>query len=144
MVEHVVVIGAGVYGAAVAASLTRRGARVTVVDAGAPAGGTSGATFSWTNSCGKQPRAYHDLSVAGMEAHRRLAAEVPGSDWYHERGNLEWAGDEAERERLRRKVAGVLDYGYEARWLSRDEVAAPGAGHRARRADRGGDRLLPA
>ncbi|MGH3374110.1 MAG: NAD(P)/FAD-dependent oxidoreductase [Actinoallomurus sp.] len=124
MVEHVAVIGAGVYGAAVAASLTRRGARVTVVDAGAPAGGTSGATFSWTNSSGKQPRAYHDLSVAAMEAHRRLAAEASGSDWYHEGGNLEWAADEAGREKLRRKVAGVLDYGYEARWLDRAEVRA--------------------
>jgi glycine/D-amino acid oxidase-like deaminating enzyme len=122
MAEQVVVIGAGVYGAAVAASLARRGARVTVVDAGVPAGGTSGATFSWTNSCGKQPRPYHDLSVASMDAHRRLAAEVPHSDWYHEGGNLEWAADEATREELRRKVAGVLDYGYEARWLSRSEA----------------------
>lgn len=122
MVGHVVVIGAGVYGAAVAASLTRRGARVTLVDAGAPAGGTSGATFSWINSCGKNPRPYHDLSVASMEAHRRLAAEVPLSDWYHEGGNLEWAADDAEREELRKKVAGVLAYGYEARWLTRAEV----------------------
>jgi glycine/D-amino acid oxidase-like deaminating enzyme len=122
VVEHVVVIGAGVYGAAVAASLTRRGARVTVVDAGAPAGGTSGATFSWTNSCGKQPRPYHDLSVASMKAHQKLAAEVPHSDWYHEGGNLEWTAGDAEREELRKKVAVVLDYGYEARWLSRAEA----------------------
>jgi glycine/D-amino acid oxidase-like deaminating enzyme len=122
MTEHVVVIGAGVYGAAVAASLARRGARVTVVDAGAPAGGTSGATFSWINSCGKQPRTYHDLNVAGMEAHRNLAAEVPHSDWYHEGGNLEWAADDTGREELRTRVAGVLDYGYDARWLSRAEA----------------------
>ncbi|MGX7674293.1 NAD(P)/FAD-dependent oxidoreductase [Plantactinospora sp. DSM 117369] len=122
MLTHVVVIGAGVYGAAVAAGLTRRGARVTVVDAGAPAGGTSGATFSWTNSCGKQPRAYHDLSVASMAAHRRLAAEAPQGDWYHEGGNLEWAEGEAARAELRAKVAGVLDYGYEARWLDRADV----------------------
>jgi glycine/D-amino acid oxidase-like deaminating enzyme len=122
MIEQVVVIGAGVYGAAVTASLTRRGARVTVVDSGAPAGGTSGATFSWTNSCGKQPRAYHDLSVAGMRAHRRLAAESTHGDWYHEGGNLEWADDDAGREALRAKVAGVLDHGYEARWLDRTEV----------------------
>ncbi|MFD0744396.1 NAD(P)/FAD-dependent oxidoreductase [Phytohabitans flavus] len=122
MVEHVVVIGAGVYGAAVTASLTRRGARVTVADAAAPAGGTSGATFSWTNSCGKQPRPYHDLSVASMAAHRALAAQVPHSDWYHEGGNLEWADDEAGRARLRKKVEGVLDYGYEARWLTRAEA----------------------
>src|ERR1700730_16331730 len=106
MAEHVVVVGAGVYGAAVAASLTRRGARVTVVDAGAPAGGTSGATFSWINSCGKQPRTSRDLRVASMQAHRDLAAAVPHSDWYHEGGNLEWAADDAGREELRDKVAG--------------------------------------
>ncbi|MFE2756281.1 NAD(P)/FAD-dependent oxidoreductase [Actinosynnema sp. NPDC059335] len=124
MVAHVVVVGAGVYGAAVAASLARRGARVTVVDAGAPGGGTSGATFSWTNSCGKQPRSYHDFNVAGMEAHRRLAADVPHGGWYHETGNLEWAAAAGARDALRAKVAGVLDYGYEARWLSRDEALA--------------------
>jgi glycine/D-amino acid oxidase-like deaminating enzyme len=119
MTDHVVVIGAGVYGAAVAAALTRRGAHVTVVDSGAPGGGTSGATFSWLNSCGKQPRTYHDLNVAGMTAHRKLAADAPHGDWHHEGGNLEWAADDAGREKLRTKVAGVLDYGYEARWLTR-------------------------
>ncbi|HEX4722765.1 MAG TPA: FAD-dependent oxidoreductase [Pseudonocardiaceae bacterium] len=122
MTEHVVVIGAGVYGAAVSASLARRGARVTVVDAGAPAGGTSGATFSWTNSCGKEPRHYHDLSVASMAAHRKLAAEFPLGDWYHEGGNLEWADDDGGRDALRAKVAGVLDYGYEAQWLTKADV----------------------
>ncbi|MFC6021764.1 NAD(P)/FAD-dependent oxidoreductase [Plantactinospora solaniradicis] len=122
MAEHVVVIGAGVYGAAVTASLTRRGARVTVVDAGEPGSGTSGATFSWTNSCGKQPRTYHDLNVAGMAAHRKLAAEVPHGDWYHEGGNLEWAADDTGRAELRKKVDGVLEYGYEARWLDRAEA----------------------
>ncbi|HEX3789904.1 MAG TPA: FAD-dependent oxidoreductase [Pseudonocardiaceae bacterium] len=122
MVKQVVVIGAGVYGASVAASLTRRGARVTVVDAGAPAGGTSGATFSWTNSFGKQPKAYHELSVASMAAHRKLAAETPLGDWYHEGGNLVWAGGDAERAKLRARVAGVQDNGYEARWLNREDV----------------------
>jgi glycine/D-amino acid oxidase-like deaminating enzyme len=122
MVEHAVVVGAGLYGAAVAASLTRRGARVSVVDAGAPASGTSGATFSWINSCGKQPRSYHDLNVAGMAAHRNLAAGVPGGDWYHETGNLEWAADDAGRAELREKVTGVLGYGYEARWLTREQA----------------------
>ncbi|GAB1514618.1 NAD(P)/FAD-dependent oxidoreductase [Actinophytocola sp. KF-1] len=122
MVEHVVVIGAGVYGAAVSAALRRRGARVTIVDAGAPGAGTSGATFSWLNSCGKQPRAYHDLNVAGMAAHRELAAATPRSDWYHEGGNLEWTDDDAELARLREKVDRVLGYGYEARWLTKTEA----------------------
>lgn len=102
-----------------ATALRRGGAAVTVVDAGAPAGGTSGATFSWLNSCGKQPRAYHDLNVAGMQAHRALADEVPDGGWYHGGGNLEWSDD---RDALRAKVDGVLDYGYAARWLTRSQV----------------------
>jgi glycine/D-amino acid oxidase-like deaminating enzyme len=122
MAEQVVVIGAGLYGAVVTAELARRGARVTVVDSGAPAAGTSGATFSWVNSCGKQPRAYHDLSVAAMEAHQRLARDMPGSDWYHGGGNLEWGSGDAERERLRGKADSVLAYGYEVRWLTRAEA----------------------
>jgi glycine/D-amino acid oxidase-like deaminating enzyme len=122
VVVRAVVVGAGVYGAAVAAGLTRRGALVTVVDAGRPGGGTSGATFSWLNSCGKQPRAFHDLRVASMAAHRKLAAQTPNGDWYHEGGNLEWADDGAARAALRAKVAGVLDYGYDARWLTRAET----------------------
>ncbi|MEV0680060.1 FAD-dependent oxidoreductase [Actinosynnema sp. NPDC050436] len=115
-VGRVVVVGAGVYGAAVVAELVRRGAQVTVVDAGAPAGGTSAASFAWTNSCGKQPRAYHDLNVAGMEAHRRFAAE---GDWHHGGGNLEWADDAARQEALTGKVAAVQERGYEVRWLDR-------------------------
>ncbi|MFC4856397.1 NAD(P)/FAD-dependent oxidoreductase [Actinophytocola glycyrrhizae] len=121
MAGHVVVIGAGVYGAAVSAALRRRGARATVVDSGAPGDGTSGVTFSWLNSCGKEPRAYHDLNVAGMVAHRELAEKLSG-DWYHEGGNLEWAAKETDRVRLRDKVRRVLGYGYEARWLVRAEA----------------------
>lgn len=125
MSKNIVVIGAGVYGAAVTAELARRGASVTVVDAGMPGGGTSGATFSWTNANGaKEPKAYHDLNVAGMEAHQSLATSVPGSDWYHEVGTLKWGGDDTERADLRHKVNLVLGYGYEARWLTRAEALA--------------------
>ncbi|MEX5632414.1 NAD(P)/FAD-dependent oxidoreductase [Parafrankia sp. FMc2] len=120
----VVVVGAGVYGAAVTASLTERGAHVLLVEAAAAGGGTSGATFAWTNSSGRHPRPYHDLRVAGMEAHRRLAAAVPGSDWYHESGNLEWVAGDDEREKLRTRVAGLVARGYETQWLSRAEVVA--------------------
>ncbi len=119
MVEHVVVIGAGLYGAAVAAGLARRGARVTVVDGGAPGGGTSGATFSWINAGGKRPRAYHEFAVAAMDAHRRLAATAPYCDWYHETGNLQWAADDIERERLHHKIADSLACGYPVERLDR-------------------------
>jgi glycine/D-amino acid oxidase-like deaminating enzyme len=116
---RIVVVGAGVYGAAVGAALARRGATVTVVDAGAPGSGTSGATFSWVNSRNKQPLVYHELNVAGMAAHQRLAAKFPLSDWYHGGGGIEWTADEAA---LRAKVDALLAVGYEAKWLTRAEA----------------------
>ncbi len=45
---EIVVVGACV-GANVAFRLAREGARVTVLDAGAPGGGTSAASFAWIN-----------------------------------------------------------------------------------------------
>jgi glycine/D-amino acid oxidase-like deaminating enzyme len=99
--------------------LARRGATVTVVDAGAPGSGTSGATFSWVNSRNKQPLGYHQLNVAGMAAHRRLAAEVPSRDWYHGGGGIEWTTDAAA---LRARVDALLAVGYDARWLTRAEA----------------------
>jgi glycine/D-amino acid oxidase-like deaminating enzyme len=116
---RVVVVGAGVYGAAVGAALAQRGATVTVVDAGAPGSGTSGATFSWVNSRNKQPLAYHQLNVAGMAAHQRLAAEVPLSDWYHGGGGIHWTADEAA---LHAKVDALVARGYDATWLTRAEA----------------------
>ncbi|WP_086668915.1 NAD(P)/FAD-dependent oxidoreductase [Lentzea kentuckyensis] len=116
---RVVVVGAGVYGAAVGAALARRGAKVTVVDAGAPGSGTSGTTFSWVNSRNKRPLVYHELNVAGMAAHQRLAAEVPLGDWYRGGGGIEWAADETA---LHAKVDALHALGYEASWLTRAQA----------------------
>ncbi len=118
----VVVVGAGMIGTAVAADLARGGCTVTVLESGQPAAGTSGATFAWTNAGGKQPRSYFDLNVEGMQAHRRFASSVAACDWYHESGNLEWkAGADAQQEQ-ERKVARLLEWGYQARWLDPKEV----------------------
>jgi len=59
----VLVVGAGCVGANVAYRLAERGAAVTVLDAGAPGAGTSGASFAWTNSFGKTPRDYNQFST---------------------------------------------------------------------------------
>jgi glycine/D-amino acid oxidase-like deaminating enzyme len=107
----IVVVGAGSVGANVAYRLAQRGARVTVLDAGAPGGGTSGASFAWTNSFGKTPRDYHDLNVASMEEHTALAKELEGG-WLHQHGGLAWAEAPAERARLDDAVTRLTDWGY--------------------------------
>jgi glycine/D-amino acid oxidase-like deaminating enzyme len=105
-VPDLVVVGAGIIGAAIARRAAERGARVTVVEANRPAGGTSLATFSWVNAVGKQPRAYFDLNFAGIAEHRRLMDELGDATWYHPGGNLEWSGAaDALRERVERHAA---------------------------------------
>ncbi|MQA03426.1 MAG: FAD-dependent oxidoreductase [Streptosporangiales bacterium] len=122
MSTRVVVIGAGVVGSALAAELGRLGAGVTLIDSGRPAGGTSNATFSWTNANSKEPREYHDLNVGGMLAHRRLAAELPAASWYHAGGNLEWTDTAAGEAALHAKVDRLRRYHYPVALLDRAQA----------------------
>ncbi|HKX04273.1 MAG TPA: FAD-dependent oxidoreductase [Methylomirabilota bacterium] len=113
----VLVIGAGCVGASVAYRLAERGAAVTVLDAGAPGGGTSGASFAWTNSFNKTPRDYHDLNVAGMEEHAGLAKEL-GGGWLHQDGALAWDEGPGGLARLREAVDRLTGWGYPVERIS--------------------------
>lgn len=123
MAQRVVVVGAGVVGAAIAAELAANGAEITMLEAGRPARGTSGATFAWLNSNGKEPDQYHYLNVAGMEAHGRLATEHPNPSWYHTGGNVEWREGVEERTRLEDRVVRLQALDYPAELVSRSDLA---------------------
>lgn len=122
---RVAVIGAGIIGSAVARELSRRGARVTVYEAQRPGAGTSTTSFAWVNSSHKEPRVYHDLNVAGMAAHRELAALPAGSpQWFHATGRLEWAEEAEHQADLARRIARLDDWAYASRWITRSEALA--------------------
>lgn len=110
---QVVVIGAGVVGATIAARLAQRGAAVTLVDRSTPGSGTSSTSYAWINANGKEPQAYYDFNLAGLEAHHRLSPDRGG--WLGTGGNVEIAVDDYHRDdlaaRLRRHSA--RDYGAE-------------------------------
>ena len=108
----IVVIGAGSVGANVAYRLAERGARVTVLDAGAPGGGTSGASFAWTNSFNKTPRDYHDLNTASMAEHLTLVNELGGGSWLKQEGAIAWEEAPIERARLKETVERLASWGY--------------------------------
>ena len=107
----VLVVGAGCVGANVAYRLAERGVTVTVLDAGSPGGGTSGASFAWTNSFSKTPRDYHDLNVAGMEEHAALSKEL-GGGWLHQDGALAWEETPAGVARLDQALERLAGWGY--------------------------------
>ena len=119
---RIIVIGAGVIGASVAFRLAEAGAAVTVLEAGRPGGGTSGASFAWLNAHEKPPRAYHDLNVGGMRAHAALADELGAAPWLHGGGSLEWV---SENRRLAQaaNVERLRAWGYAAEWITRAELA---------------------
>ena len=119
---RVIVIGAGVVGAAVAAALTRRGAEVTVLDAGRPGAGTTTTSFAWVNANNKHPQPYFELNNAGVAAHHALAGGP--APWFFPTGHLEWATTDEHAALLAARVTKLESRGYPVRRLTRAEALA--------------------
>ncbi len=83
--NRVVVIGAGIVGASLAYNLSRKGAQVTLLDAGDIACGVTGTSFAWINvsHAGVDPIA--QLRSLAVNEFRRLEVEVPDL-------NIRWTG----------------------------------------------------
>ncbi|MFF3906625.1 NAD(P)/FAD-dependent oxidoreductase [Streptomyces sp. NPDC001848] len=124
--RRIAVVGGGVLGAATAAQLARRGADVVLVTDSDLASGASGRSLSWLNSFGGpgvRSAAYHDLRMLGLDRYRTFAHRVPSSSAYLRfDGGLTWAPPGAP-EPHRSAFAHLRRCGYDAVWLSRDEVA---------------------
>jgi glycine/D-amino acid oxidase-like deaminating enzyme len=107
------VVGCGLVGAAVARELQLRGVQTVVYEATRPGEGTSGTTFAWVNSLDKEPRAYHDLNVAGMQAHAELqASDRSTAEWFFPTGNLVWVSEEAAAARFAGRRERLASFGY--------------------------------
>ncbi len=117
---RVVVIGAGVVGAAVAAELAARGARVTVLEAEHPGAGTTATSFAWVNSANKEPEPYFALNHAGMRAHHEFAGG--GAPWFFPTGNLEWAVTDRHKEVLAARVARLRERDYPVEWITAERA----------------------
>jgi glycine/D-amino acid oxidase-like deaminating enzyme len=121
-VTRVVVVGAGLLGSAVAYHLSRLGVTVTVLDAGRPAGGTSGSTFAWANAQDKSPDAYLRLNVDGQREYATLAGSL-GTDWYHPGGDLLLGAGPA-ADKVHDKIERHRAVGYPVEELDRAALAA--------------------
>jgi glycine/D-amino acid oxidase-like deaminating enzyme len=119
---EIIVVGAGSVGANVAYRLAQRGAKVTVLEAGAPGGGTSGASFAWLNSYKKTPRVNFELNLASMVEHANLADElgrVTGrSGWRHQGGGMHWEEDPKRQDSLRDAAERLEAWGYPIELIS--------------------------
>ncbi|MFG7944217.1 MULTISPECIES: NAD(P)/FAD-dependent oxidoreductase [Streptomyces] len=133
---RIVVIGAGVLGAALAHRLTDPAAasgplpHVTVLDREAPAHGTSRWSLAWLNSNGVTDRRYHELRTGSLRAWARLARAADGRDWYRPVGNMRWSSpaagdrDDTAREGPAARVRRLRDWGYPAELVPASRVEA--------------------
>lgn len=91
--SRVVVVGAGIVGAAIAYYAARRGAAVTLADEALPGSGATRSSFAWIGSSGEWPGGAAALRGGVLQQWRRLEEELAGMRvrWT---GSLSW---EAER-----------------------------------------------
>ena len=121
---NVVVIGAGVVGAAIAYYLSKEGARVTVIDRGRPGGGTSGASTAYVNAVLKRPEHYHRFSRLGVEAYDRLEEELGPGSGIGSRGALHWPASMIGRlKAFDRVLAELEEWDYPHEVLNPEEAA---------------------
>lgn len=115
MKDRVLVVGAGVIGAAIAYRLAEGGADVTIIDAATPASGASGRSFGWINASFSLNAHHFGLRVEAMAAHHRLATDLgdTATTWP---GTISW--DEA-GEAQERTFARLSEAGYPVRRLDR-------------------------
>jgi glycine/D-amino acid oxidase-like deaminating enzyme len=118
--KRVIVIGSGIIGASIAYHLAKAGAEVTVIEAGAPGGVATRASWAWINASWGNPEPYFRLRVRSIEHWHKMQSEIPGLaiNWC---GGLIWDLPPAELEAY---AAERAQWGQPLRKVSRDEIRA--------------------
>ncbi|TDC80663.1 FAD-dependent oxidoreductase [Actinomadura sp. 7K507] len=127
---RILVVGAGIIGAALADRLTRPapGGRpsspdeVTLVEEHGPGAGTSGTSYAWLNANDPADPDYHRMRTAALSTWRELATEFGDPSWYRPTGNTTWASTDDARALLADRVARLTDLGYAAEPIDTDRL----------------------
>ncbi|WMT89373.1 FAD-dependent oxidoreductase [Pelagibacterium sp. H642] len=117
----IAVVGAGVIGATVAARLAQRGAQVTLLDQASAGSGTTSTSYAWVNSNGKEPPAYYQLNLAGLEAHTRMSP-TDESGWLGLGGHIEFAVDDHHRDNLAARISRLKAWNYGVEEITPDQA----------------------
>lgn len=125
---HIVVIGAGIMGASIAWRIAARGAKVTLIDKGAPGSGASSHSFAWINAGAKEPLGYHNLNRRSLEMWRPFASAVSddgdgasiGLRWG---GKVSWESEPDAAQQLVAQVRQMQSWGYPTRLVSAGELS---------------------
>jgi len=118
----VLVIGAGIVGAAIAFHLAELGAQVQILDQGDPGQGASAVSFAWINARDKNPRPYQDLNRRSMEMWDRFARRLGGDIGLTWGGEIRWVSTLDGAQALADRVDTLQSWGYPIQLLSEQEL----------------------
>ena len=120
MSHPIVVVGAGIVGAAIAWNLARRGEKVLIIDQSGIGKGATGRSFGWINANFAETPDYFALRSAAIDAHHEMEAALGPVDtrWC---GCLWWEDEGAAFEP---HVEELAAFGYEAGVVGAAEIAA--------------------
>ena len=118
--KKIVIVGAGVVGAAIAYYLSRRSQSViTVLERDTPGAGASGHSFAWVNAFGKDPRDYHTLNRRSLDMWYRLAYELDADIRIHYGGEMRWENKKERAVQLQSRIQQLQTWGYPCRLITR-------------------------
>ena len=124
--KSVIIIGGGVIGASIAYHLVRQDSqlRITLVEMGDPASGSSGACDGLVFMQSKKPGVHLALAMESRKGFRRLARELPLDIEYRETGGMVTIDNDAEFRAMEKFAAEQRAIGLDVRLLDRDQTLA--------------------
>lgn len=127
---HVIVVGAGIVGAATAFYLARSGATVTLLDAKTPSAGATGASDGAVSVASKRPGVMMQLARQARDLYAQLVSEGVLTGLYHTRPTYLFARSPDEVDLINSQGRDLASQGEVILSLSRDELLQriPGMG----------------
>ena len=120
---NVTVIGAGIIGSAIAYTLAKRGATVTVIDKGRPGGGATSHSFAWINATAKHPVSYHNFNRRSLGIWDRFARDLDVDVGLRWGGQMEWAATDSGAVELKLRADQLHAWGYPCQILDGAQMA---------------------
>lgn len=121
--RHVVVIGAGILGAAIGYELSKRGAKVTILEKTAPASGATGNSFAYLNASTKSAsRPYFDLNWRGLAGWRAWQQEPGATLPLQWGGSVYWREEPEAAAKLLSTKKAVEAWGYDAEQIRVEDL----------------------
>ncbi len=118
MPKKIIIIGAGVIGAAIAYYLSKRGVEVTVLEKSHIAAEASGSSFGWLNANFPESPDYFKLRQASLKEYTHLLSELPDNVETQFNGCLFW---ELQGEELRNHYTALESLGYSVELIDADQ-----------------------